>query len=133
MERPRPVVDGVNAPFFEALAEGRLSLQRCDACGSFVYYPRATCPECLSTELTWTPASGRGRLASFAEVHKPQHPAFNEEAPITLVAVELDEGPVAFGRLPGVQLAELRIGAAVELDAEATRARAELLFFRPMQ
>lgn len=96
----------------------------------YVFYPRVTCPECLSSELTWTSVTGCGRLISFAEVHKAHHPAFNDEVPIMFVAVRLDEGPVVFGRLSDVAPTSLCIGAIVEIDREATRTRGDIPLFK---
>jgi uncharacterized OB-fold protein len=130
LEKPRAVVSSLNGPHFEALQDGRLVLQRCSACEAVLYYPRVVCPACLSTELVWTPMSGRGTLVSFSEVHKPQHPGFNEETPIPLIAVRLLEGPTMFGRLSRPISSSTAIGSPVEFDAQAARDAEGLPVFR---
>lgn len=130
MEFPRPVLNAINAPYLDALGQGFLKLQRCQACDVFVFYPRVTCPECLSTRLVWEEVGGLGSIASFAEVYKPQHPAFASEIPIHFLAIELTEGPVIFGRLSPLSEASLAIGTLMEFDAAATRERADIPMFR---
>jgi uncharacterized protein len=100
-ERPVPQMNPVTAPFWEACNRGELMLQRCSApaCRRFVFYPRVCCPFCQNGDLEWTQASGRGRILSFAVVHRPQHEFFYSDAPIWFVAIELEEGPVIFGHL----------------------------------
>ena len=34
------------APYWEAAAAGRLSIQRCRTCGRHYFYPRSFCPRC---------------------------------------------------------------------------------------
>jgi uncharacterized OB-fold protein len=82
----------VTQPFWDALREERVLLQRCGACDSWVYYPRARCPRCLSGDLTWHEVSGRGHLFSFTVTHQPTTFQFADEMPQLIAIVELDEG-----------------------------------------
>jgi uncharacterized OB-fold protein len=128
--KPRPTLTALNAPHFEALRDGELVLQRCGSCRATIYYPRAVCSECLSSELAWTRVSGEGVVISFAHIHKPQHPSFSDDVPIELIAVRLAEGPTVFGRLSAGSGPPLEIGMPVELDPRASRAEA-MPHFRP--
>lgn len=120
--KPRPVPTPLTQPFWDALREERIVLQRCGACDSWVYYPRARCPRCLSSELTWTEVSGHGHLFSFTVTHQPTTFQFADEMPQLLAIVELDEGvkltttlvgPVAVaGDSDGVA-ADLHVGVPV--------------------
>jgi uncharacterized protein len=130
VDKPAPVVSEINRPYFEGLKAGILMLQRCSSCGEMIHYPRITCPHCLSYDLEWVVASGDGSIASFAEVHKPQHPAFNDEIPITLIAVQLAEGPLLFARLSECTASALRIGASAKLDSSAMQEGTALPLFR---
>ena len=60
--KPRPEPTPVSQPFWDALRDERIELQRCDDCGRWVYYPRSRCPSCLSDRLTWTPVDGDGTV-----------------------------------------------------------------------
>ena len=45
-DKPLPVVDPESAPYWAALKERRLILERCRDCGRHPFYPRALCPHC---------------------------------------------------------------------------------------
>ena len=66
----------LSRPFWEATKRHELVLPRCKTCSNTFFYPREICPSCMSDDLDWTPASGRGRLYSFTIVHQTAHPAF---------------------------------------------------------
>lgn len=90
---PTPTLHEWNRPFFAAGIAGELKLQRCLRCDALIYYPRLVCPSCLSPDYRWETLSGRGTVFSFAIVWRPHHPAFEDQVPITLAIVELEEGP----------------------------------------
>lgn len=127
-ERAFPVPDAVSQAFWEGVAEGVLRLQRCRACGHHVFYPRAVCPHCLSAELDWVEASGRGRVHSFTVVHRA--PAdYREEVPYVVALVDLDEGVRMMTRLLDVEPAAVDVGMAVEV---AIQGEPRLPYFRPV-
>ena len=99
---PGPTMTALTTPFWAAVEEGRLLIQRCGGCGRAVFYPRAMCPYCWSEDVSWEEASGRGRLKSFSEVWKPGHPGWIPGAPYVVGLVALAEGPVMLSNvLPG--------------------------------
>lgn len=89
---PRPVPTPTSAPFWDALDHDRIRIQRCDACGAWVHYPRVRCPECLSDELRWHEVSGRGKLLTWSVARRATAPMFADHVPQWLAIVELDEG-----------------------------------------
>jgi len=89
---PLPVPTPVTQPFWQATSEHRLLLQKC-ANGHVFYYARTHCPECLSNELEWVDASGRGTLYSYTVARRPQSEAFAEDCPYVIAAITLQEGP----------------------------------------
>jgi uncharacterized OB-fold protein len=90
---PLPDVDDpLSAPFFAGAANGVLLIPRCDACGTYVWYPEASCPADGGT-LTWTPVSGRATLFSWAVVRRAFLPAFEDKVPFVTALVALDEDP----------------------------------------
>lgn len=93
MSRPGPRPTPVSAPFWEAVAARRLSIQSCNGCARYLFYPRQRCPHCWSADLEWREISGRGTIVSFVGAYKPGHPAFIDEAPYVIALVDLDEGP----------------------------------------
>jgi uncharacterized OB-fold protein len=114
--KPRPVPTPVSKPFWDALAQERVLLQRCDDCQAWVYYPRRRCPHCLSERVTWHEIAGRGSVFTFTITRQPTAPSFADETPQHLVVVELDEGVRVTGTLVAVSPApgSVRIGARVE-------------------
>jgi uncharacterized OB-fold protein len=90
--------DEASAGFFDAAARGRLAVRRC-VTGDGLFAPEvARCPRCGgATE--WVPVSGRGRLVTWAVVHRSPHPALAEVVPYVTAVVELAEGPWLHTRL----------------------------------
>lgn len=77
---------------WQSIAEDAIRFQKCSECGTFRYPPGGCCPNCLSTEATWEKLSGRGRVLSWLTYHRQYLPAY--PAPTTIVAAELEEGPI---------------------------------------
>ena len=126
-ERAFPVVDAVTMPFWDGIADGVLRIQRCEACGRHVFYPRAVCPHCTSGRLAWVEASGRGRVHSFTVVHRAPHD-YRDEVPYVVALVDLDEGVRMMTRLVDVEPADVRVDLPVEV---AIRGEPRLPCFRP--
>ena len=89
---PRPDITPVSAPYWSALAEGRLTYQSC-ACGHCWLPPRADCPNCLGQQWTWQTAAGGATLVSWVVFHTPPSDAFEGRTPYNVAVVQLDEGP----------------------------------------
>lgn len=126
---PQPQQDDVNAPLLAGWSEGRLVLQRCVACGRAIFYPRAMCPHCWSTDLGWFEASGRGRVASWSHVWKPDA-AFAAEIPVVLVEVQLEEGVTMLSRIVGANRQSVQTGSSVALVPMPEARRYPLPTFR---
>ena len=129
---PVPVPTPETRPFWEATRRHELWLQRCRACGAYVFYPRAACQRCLGAELEWRRVSGRGRLHTFTVVHRGAR-NFPLPAPYVIAIVELDEGPRMMTNLVGIvpDPAKIAIGMAVEVVFEDVSSEIALPRFRP--
>lgn len=92
MALPTPEIDGINKPYWDALAAGRLTFQQC-SCGHRWLPPRAACPQCLRRHWSWQAAAGTGRIKSWVVYHVAYHEAFRDKLPYNVAIVELDEGP----------------------------------------
>jgi uncharacterized OB-fold protein len=86
------LADSLTREFFAGAARGELVIPRCERCDRWVWYPEETCPGC-DGPLTWRTTSGRGRLFSWAVVHRPFLPAFAEMVPFVTALVSLEEAP----------------------------------------
>jgi uncharacterized OB-fold protein len=104
-------------PFWDKAREHELWLPRCDACDAVIWHPRAFCPHCGGSSITWFRASGRGTLASFLINYTPA-PGYT--APYVMAFVQLEEGPRLTANLMDVEPdpALLSIGMALEVTFE---------------
>lgn len=128
--RPLPKPDERSEPFFEAARRHELRVQRCTNCHTFQLPGRIACDVCLSSELEWVSASGRGTVFSYVVVHQNYHPAFAESLPYNVAVVELEEGPRLTTRITGVENEALEAGMAVEADFEDVDTEISLPHFR---
>ena len=99
-------------PFWSALTQQRLVLPRCNNCSGVVWYPRAHCPVCHSTSLTWETMSGKGTVYSYSIVAKGNG-RWKESGAYVVAYVELAEGPRVLTNVVGVPVDEVAIGMPV--------------------
>ena len=115
---PRPVAapDGMDAPYWEAIAEGRLVMQRCKDCGTWQWGPEWTCHNCHSFDLAFDETPQTGRIYSYERVWHPVHPALRDQGPYIIVLVEFPDydGARMVGNLLGDPHQNVPIGAAVQ-------------------
>jgi uncharacterized protein len=121
---PAPGSSPETEAFVAAAREGRFMLPHCDDCGRTHWYPRAVCPHCFSTNLTWKPASGRGTVYSFSTMLRVQ-------VPFTLAYVSLEEGPTMMSNLVGAAADSWRIGMPVKLQFQAAEDGTPVPVFAP--
>lgn len=100
---------GPSRRYVEALRAGRLIHQRCEQCSAVVFPPRVLCPVCSGAELAWQPSRGTGTVYS-ASTLSPR-----DEAPYTVVLVDLDEG---FRVMSAVAGPTAPIGSRVQLTPQ---------------
>ncbi len=60
LKKPLPAITPEAKPFWDAAAEQRLMMQRCQNCCAWVWTPRPTCNECGGERLQWQELSGKG-------------------------------------------------------------------------
>lgn len=130
LTKPLPVPDGDTQPFWEGTRLGELRIQRCRACDRFIFYPRSVCPHCMSDELAWVRASGRGVVYSYTVVHRAPE-EFRHEVPYVVALVDLEEGVRMMTRLVDVDPGEVRIGMPVEVTFRRATEDIVLPYFRP--
>ena len=113
-----PVVTAESAPFWEAAARGELLVERCSACGHYVFPPRGVCAKCGGRQLTYVPVEGTGRIYSFTVNYNSWMPGM--EVPYVLALVEFPEYPGfrVLGRLRGFDPDVVAIGTEVGIGFE---------------
>lgn len=127
---PHPTPD--SKPFWSAAKQHELRIQRCRACGDAYFYPRNVCPSCLSRDVEWFTASGRGRLHTFVIVHRGLK-VTPLELPYVLAMVELEEGPRLMTNLVGIEPdpAKIRCDMPVVVEWADVTPEVTLPRFRP--
>lgn len=107
---PIAQADAASAPFFEALAEGRVVIQRCQVCAT-AQLGQYRCVNCRSDALAWITVSGVGSIHSFTRIHLAYHPYFADHLPYAAGVIALAEGPRLYARIEG---------APIHIDAPGT-------------
>lgn len=115
--KPLPVIDHDSRPFWEAARRHELMLQRCNNCKSYIFYPRAVCPTCMSDELAWEKVSGQGSVYSYTVVHRAPA-AFADDVPYVVAIIQLAEGPRMLSHVIKCPPAQVRIGMPVQVVFE---------------
>jgi hypothetical protein len=114
-----PVPDARSAPFFDGARAGRLMLQRCARCASWIHPVRTRCPACGGAEIEWAPACGRARLHSWGLLRRAYHPDHAKRLPIALAVVDLEEGVRMSANLTAADTGAIRCGMPLEVAFEA--------------
>lgn len=121
-ERLTPVPDasGLDAPYWEAVRDGRLVVQRCTRCEAWQWAPEWVCHECHSFDVGWdeVPRDGadyRGVVYSWERVWHPTDRGLSDAVPYVAVLVALPSagGLRMIGNLVGDQQAPVVIGTPV--------------------
>lgn len=95
---PHPPSPDVDTLFYwEGLREHRLTLQECTACGRRRFPPMPCCPYCGEVENRLREAA-HGIVYSWVTVHRAFDPAFANQVPYTLSAIDLEGGGRMVGR-----------------------------------
>jgi uncharacterized OB-fold protein len=121
MTRPLPRLDEHDtSEFWRATRNKELKYQKCDDCGTLVFYPRRHCTGCTSGHLAWHVASGKGTVYTYSVVRQSYHPFFRNLIPYAVAWIDLDEGPRILSNIVGVDdpLLDVKIGQRVEVEWE---------------
>ncbi len=94
--------------FWDAAAEGKLMIGKCNACGERHYYPRALCPFCFSPRTELQRASGSATIYTYSVMRRTP-------IPYAIAYVTLAEGPTIMTNIVDCDLDRIRIGQAVRL------------------
>ena len=120
MSKLIPEADELSKPFWDAIQQRRLTLQRCTSCNTLQYPPRSACQDCKSTNLEWQEVEGKGHVLACVSIEDSHMPVRAQDQPFPLALVTLDEDPLInfFSNLPGTKAREDHIGKAVTVIYE---------------
>ena len=130
--KPVPRPSSTTRPFWDGLNERKVQIQRCDACDSWVFYPRTRCPSCLSDRLVWRAVSGHGVLYTYTVARQPTAPHFADETPQRLAVVELDERVRVTSTLVNVEPPDIVIGMRLQPYFDQVSDTITLLRYQPV-
>ena len=116
--------------FFDGVREGRLVVQRCEACGALAVPPKAVCPSCENVRWGRATLGGDGEITSYTVIRVP--PArFAAEAPYVIAVARMTEGVSLLGRLTGAPIDAVHVGMPVRFAAPPAGVDPPVIFFRP--
>lgn len=127
---PLPVPTPISQPFWDAAKQHRLTLQRCNN-GHVFYYARSHCPKCLSNQLEWIDAAGKGTIYSYTVARRPTSPEFEEDVPYIIGVIELAEGPRMTSLVVEADPDNVQIGTPVEVVFDDVSDQIALPYFKP--
>ena len=109
-----PLADGLDAPYWSGLAEGRLVIQRCPACSTWLWAPSWICRGCHHHGLDWHEVEPRGHVYSWTRTWQPFAAEFADHVPYVSVLVELADAPGC--RLMGVLLGDDTVDPVIGVE-----------------
>jgi len=120
-----PAMNPGDEPYFQAAAEGKLLLKKCNACGEVHHYPRALCPFCWSDKVEWVQAKGTGEIYTYTVTRR------GGPVPYCIAYVTLDEGPRMMTNIVDCDLDSIKIGQRVKVTFKKTEGGASVPCFAP--
>ena len=127
-KKPLPEITPVNQPFWEGAKAGKLMMQKCRDCGTWVFCPRPVCGDCASDKLEWVQVSGKGKIFCFTVVREVVGQAlrgFAPDIPYVTAWVDLDDGPRFCSNIIGCPIEKVHIDMPVKSSSKtaATESR----------
>ncbi len=118
VQRPLPVVDDFNRPYWEAGAAGVLRLTECANCHALLHPPQPVCRYCRSEDIGWRDVSGRGVVVGVTINHHQWDPKFPPPFAIATIALEEDPRARIISNIVDVAVDEVRVGMRVRARFE---------------
>jgi uncharacterized OB-fold protein len=130
-KKPLPRPTPWSKPFWDGCKNKKLLVQQCKICGKNILYPKLFCPFCLSKDLTWIEASGKGKIYSFTVVYSYQPSEFAEDVPYVIGIIDLDEGVRMMSNIVGCNPEGVRCDMDVAVVFEEVTEEFTLPKFKP--
>ena len=130
--KPVPVVNTWAQPFWDAARQERLIIQKCNACGEHIFYPRIACPHCSADSLEWVEVSGKGTVYSFTVVEANAPSAFIDDMPFVVAVIRLQEGVQMLSNIIGCDPHTVVCDMPVEVIFEKLNDEFTLPKFKPV-
>jgi len=121
--RMEPPEDPELQTFWDGTRRQELLIPHCTDCGRAFWYPRITCPACLSENIDWRASAGAGEVHAVSVMHRV--------TPYAVVLVDLDDGVRLMSNIVGVDAVDVTVGMRVRLTWEALSDGRHLWLFEP--
>ena len=126
-----PPSSELTEPFWEATRRRELLVQWCWSCEHPIFYPRDSCPTCLSDDLEWRPSAGTGAVYAVSVQHRAGPGRDETDGPYAVALVDLDDGIRLMTNVVGVDPTEVVVGQAVKVHWHPISDGRNLPFFEP--
>ncbi len=133
-KEPLPDVDwNEGAPFWEGTRQGEIRFPKCRDCNKFHWHPRAVCPYCHSSNITWQALTSQPRLFTWTYVNY-QLPIVTIRGPLIVIKVEFDEAPGLYlsSDLVDCQPEDVQTGMPLEVVFQKVDDKLTMPLFKPM-
>jgi uncharacterized OB-fold protein len=113
-----PMVTEETQVFWDAAADGRLLVERCERCGHESFPPRGICRSCHARATAPVQITEPGVVYSYTVNHQRWLPDLEVPFAVVLVEFPAHSGVRVVGRLRGCEPADVTVGMAVEVGFE---------------
>lgn len=129
--KPLPKPTPWSKPFWDGCKKGKLLVQQCKSCQKYVFYPKLFCPFCLSEDLNWVEATGKGKIYTYTVVYSYQPTEFSEDVPYIVAVIDLEEGVRMMSNIVKCRPQEVKCDMDVEVVFEKVTDEVTLPKFIP--
>lgn len=130
--KPLPQPSRWTKKYWEGAKDHKLLIQKCSACGNYMFYPRLYCVHCFSEHIEWVEASGKGKIYSYTVTLSNPVSTFMEDLPFTIAIIELDEGVRMLSHVVNCDHGKLKCDMRVEVVFEDITEKFSLPKFQPL-
>jgi uncharacterized OB-fold protein len=131
-KKPLPQPTPWSKPFWDGCKRHELLIQKCKDCQQTTFYPKLFCPNCLSPNLEWVKASGRGVVYTFTLVQSYQPTEFSEDVPYIVAVINLEEGVRMMSNIVQCDPKKVKCDMEVEVVFDQITPEFTLPKFRPI-
>lgn len=131
-KKPLPQPTPWSKPFWDGCKRHELLIQKCKDCQNPNFYPKLFCPHCLSLNLEWVKASGRGKVYSYTVVYSYQPTEFSEDVPYIVAVIDLQEGVRMMSNIVGCLPETVKCDMEVEVIFDDVTKEVTLPKFKPI-
>ena len=131
--KPLPTMTPWSTPFWEGCRRGELLVQKCQDCKAFIFYPKMYCPDCLSSNLEWVRAGGKGKVYSHMTVFAFQPTEFADDVPYVVAIIDLEEGVRMMSNIVGCSPQDVHCDMEVQVVFDKVTDAITLAKFKPVR